>query len=94
MYTELVCNKLYEQEKVYQRFKNGDASTVQYQEFYDKEWGTRDANYVNRERLAYYLLYMDIDDEDAAAKCANDPYSEQLVEEYVDWKREVGLDRQ
>lgn len=63
MYTELVKEKLWEQLEVYQAFKNGDTSSVQYRESKDKRWGTSDANYLNRMRLSYYLLYAQIDDE-------------------------------
>lgn len=63
MYTELVKEKLWEQLEVYQAFKNGDTSSVQYRESKDKEWGTSDANYLNRMRLSYYLLYAQMNDE-------------------------------
>lgn len=65
MNSELVKEKLFEQTKVYQELKNGEYSQVQYVEQYDKEWGKRDRNYLNRMRLAYYLLYAHIDDENA-----------------------------
>lgn len=64
MHTELIKEKLFEEAEVYQALKSGNTSSVQYTEYYDKEWGTRDANYLNRMRLAYYLLYVNIDDED------------------------------
>ena len=63
MKSELVKEKLFEQSKVYQALKNGEYSQVQYVEQYDKVWGRRDRNYLNRMRLAYYLLYAHIDDE-------------------------------
>lgn len=63
MNSELMKEKLFEQAKVYQELKNGDYSQVQYVEQYDKEWGKCDKNYLNRMRLAYYLLYAHIDDE-------------------------------
>lgn len=63
MHVELIKKKLFEQSDVYQALKNGDASLVQYREYKDKQWGTQDANYKNRMRLAYYLLYANIDDE-------------------------------
>ncbi len=56
--------KLFEQSDTYQVLKSGDTSMIQYSGYYDERWGTRDANYLNRMRLAYYLLYADIDDED------------------------------
>ncbi|MCI8801673.1 hypothetical protein NSB25_04520 [Acetatifactor muris] len=55
--------KLEEQRKVYEALKAGDAGLVCYKEFQNGEWGTDDANYTNRLRLAYYLLYDQIDDE-------------------------------
>lgn len=63
MNSELVKEKLFEQSKVYQALKSGEYSQVQYVEQYDKVWGKSDRNYLNRMRLAYYLLYAHIDDE-------------------------------
>lgn len=57
--------KIEEQQAVYHALKAGDASTVRYKEFQNGEWGTDDENYVNRLRLAYYLLYCHIEDEEA-----------------------------
>lgn len=65
MYTELIKDKLFEQSEVYRALKSGVTVSVQYCGYKDEEWGTRDANYLNRMRLAYYLLYARIDDEDA-----------------------------
>ena len=67
MHSELVKGKLFEQAKVYQALKSGDYSQVQYVEQNDKVWGKGDRNYRNRMRLAYYLLYAHIDDEDTVA---------------------------
>ncbi|MCH5270328.1 MAG: hypothetical protein J1E83_06215 [Lachnospiraceae bacterium] len=64
MYTELIKEKLFEQSETYRVLKSGDTSFVQYNGYRDERWGTRDANYLNRMRLAYYLLYANIDDED------------------------------
>ena len=64
MYTELIKNKLFEQSEVYKALKNGDTSLVQYSGYKDAVWGIRDANYLNRMRLTYYLLYANVDDED------------------------------
>lgn len=64
MHTELIKAKLFEQSETYQALKSGDTSFIQYSGYYDERWGTRDANYLNRMRLAYYLLYANIDDED------------------------------
>ena len=64
MHTELIKAKLFEQSETYQALKSGDTSLVQYSGYYDERWGTGDANYLNRMRLAYYLLYANIDDED------------------------------
>lgn len=63
MYIELLRNKLLEQEQVYQALKKGDVSEVAYKSYRHPEFGTQDANYNNRMRLAYYLLYENIDDE-------------------------------
>ncbi len=59
--------KLKEQQEVYVSLKAGNTDTVCYKEFQNGEWGTDDADYVNRLRLAYYLLYWKIKDEDAVA---------------------------
>ena len=40
---------------------------VCYKEFQNGEWGTDDENYTNRLRLAYYLLYCHIEDEEVVA---------------------------
>ena len=64
---ELLEQKLFEQSKVYQALKSGEYSLVQYIEQYDKVWGKSDRNYLNRMRLAYYLLYAHIDDEKTVA---------------------------
>lgn len=63
MYIELLKNKLLEQEQVYLALKNGDASDICYKSYRDAEFGTQDANYTNRMRLSYYLLYENINDE-------------------------------
>ena len=63
MNTELLKDKLFQQSVVYNAVKNGDCSQVQYVEQYDSQWGKCDKNYTNRMRLAYYLLYAHIDDE-------------------------------
>lgn len=64
MHTDLLKEKLFQQSQVLQALKNGDTSSVEYSGYRDKEWGIQDANYVNRMRLAYYLLYAHMDDED------------------------------
>ena len=64
-YIERLRNKLSKQREVYERLKLNDSATVCYHEKIDKEWGVGDANYTNRLRLTYYLLYEKIDDEAA-----------------------------
>lgn len=64
MYTALVKNKLFEQSEVYQALKSGETASVQYSGYKDEKWGIRDDHYLNRMRLAYYLLYAHVDDED------------------------------
>ena len=64
---EQLKSKLEEQQAVYQALKAGNDATVRYEEFYNGEWGTDDENYTNRLRLAYYLLYCHIEDEEAVA---------------------------
>ena len=59
--------KIGEQQKVYEALRAGNADLVCYKEFQNGEWGTDDANYTNRLRLTYYLLYERIDDERVAA---------------------------
>ena len=66
-YIEQIRSKLSEQQEVYLRLKSSDTSTVCYLETKDEEWGISDANYTNRLRLTYYLLYEKIDDEAAFA---------------------------
>ncbi len=62
---ERLRTKIEEQQAVYQALKAGDSKTVCYKEFQNGEWGTDDENYTNRLRLAYYLLYCHIEDEEA-----------------------------
>ena len=64
---ERLRTKIEEQQAVYQALKAGDSKTVCYKEFQNGEWGTDDENYMNRLRLAYYLLYCHIEDEEAVA---------------------------
>lgn len=64
MSMKILYKKILEQEAVYEALKHGDTHQVQYREYCDKEYGTQDANYRNRARLAYYLLYADVDDEE------------------------------
>lgn len=64
MYISLVKNKLFEQEEVYQAIKSGETTSVQYSGYKDEKWGMMDKNYLSRMRLAYYLLYAHVDDED------------------------------
>ena len=61
---EQLKSKIEEQRTVYQALKAGDSGTVCYKEFQNGEWGTDDQNYTNRLRLAYYLLYCHIEDEE------------------------------
>ncbi len=58
-------SKIEEQQSVYQALKAGNDGTVCYKEFHNGEWGVDDENYTNRLRLAYYLLYCHIEDEEA-----------------------------
>ena len=64
MWLEQLRSKIEEQQAVYHALKEGDDGTVCYKEFQNGEWGTDDENYTNRLRLAYYLLYCHIEDED------------------------------
>ena len=67
MESEQLKAKIEEQQAVYHALKEGDNSMVCYKEFQNGEWGTDDENYTNRLRLAYYLLYCHIEDEEVAA---------------------------
>lgn len=64
---EQLKSKIEEQQAVYQALKAGNTDTVCYKEFHNGEWGTDDENYTNRLRLAYYLLYCHIEDEEVVA---------------------------
>jgi len=65
MWVEQLRAKIEEQQEVYHALKEGDVGTVCYKEFQNGEWGTDDENYTNRLRLAYYLLYCHVEDEEA-----------------------------
>lgn len=67
MYIDLVKNKISEQQEIYRHLKANETDTICYKKTYDKIYGTKDENYINRKRLAYYLLYEKIDDEEAIA---------------------------
>lgn len=67
MYADLLRNKILDQQTVYESLKADEKETVCYKELKDPECGTKDANYTNRMRLAYYLLYENIVDEEVIA---------------------------
>ncbi len=64
---ERLKEKLKKQQEIYASVKTGDTDAVCYKEFQNGEWGTDDANYTNRLRLAYYLLYWKTGEEDVIA---------------------------
>ena len=64
MYLDILKNKIFEQAEVYDKVKNGERSSVVWKAFHDTEWGIRDFNYLNRNRLAHYISYARIDDEE------------------------------
>ncbi len=64
---EQLRSKIEEQQAVYRALKAGNDGTVRYKEFRNGEWGTDDENYTNRLRLAYFLLYCHIEDEEAVS---------------------------
>lgn len=68
MYTERLWDKLSEQAAVYQALKENDFSSVCYREHQDERYGTEDANYTNRLRFSYYLLYGKAGDEETIAR--------------------------
>lgn len=63
-YIVLLRNKLLEQRDIYVALKSGQKETVCYKEYRDDIYGTQDANYTNRLRLACFLFYEKIDDEE------------------------------
>lgn len=67
MYIELLKTKLFEQLDIYRDVKAGNVSSVQYCKYRDEKYGLMDSNYVNRMRLAYYLLYANIFDVDKSS---------------------------
>jgi len=64
MGVERLKAEIEKQQEVYHALKEGHDGTVCYKEFQNGEWGTDDENYTNRLRLAYYLLYCHVDDEE------------------------------
>ena len=64
MYFDVLKNKIFEQAEVYDKVKNGERSSVVWKAFHDAEWGTRDCNYLSRNRLAHYILHARIDDDE------------------------------
>lgn len=67
MVTARLKNKIGKQEQVWHALQAGDTGTVCYKEFQNGEWGTDDENYKNHLRLACYLLYFHIEDEEAVS---------------------------
>lgn len=63
MYIDNLRNKLLQQQCMYQAVKTNHMQSVSYQKSIDPTYGTYDKNYVNRLRLAYYMLYEHIQDE-------------------------------
>lgn len=63
-YVALLRNKILEQREIYYAFKTGKNETVCYKEYIDDIYGTQDANYINRLRMACFLFYEKIDDEE------------------------------
>lgn len=56
-YLYLFRTELLKQREIYLALKEGHGESVCYKPCQDEEWGTQDANYTARLRLAYYLLY-------------------------------------
>ena len=52
-----------EQSSVYKAIQNGDISLVHFKPYKDEIYGIQDENYLNRQRLCYYLFYSHIFDE-------------------------------
>lgn len=63
VYIQLIKELILKQADLYGRAANGDYTEVNYLEIKDPERGIKDGNYTNRLRLAYYLLFDNIDDE-------------------------------
>lgn len=63
MFIHLIKERLNEQTNIYKAVQNGDSSLVQFKPYTDEIYGTQDENYLNRQRLCYYLLYNHIIDE-------------------------------
>ncbi|MDE7328012.1 MAG: hypothetical protein K2N63_17325, partial [Lachnospiraceae bacterium] len=66
-YLNLLETELMKQHDVYLAVKEGHRDSVCYKAYRDKEWGTQDANYTGRLRLACYLLYEKEGDEETVA---------------------------
>lgn len=64
MYRQKLLDKINEQKSVYEKALSGDFETVRYKKSYSEEWGISDENHTNRLRLAYYLMFNEIDNED------------------------------
>ena len=63
-YIQLLWDRLAEQEHVYRAVLAGDRASVCHAPYQDSTYGTQDANYRSRMRLAYYLLYAGIREEE------------------------------
>ena len=57
MFLTLLKNKLNEQDNIYKTVQAGDTSLVLFKPYNDEIYGIQDENYINRQRLSYYILY-------------------------------------
>lgn len=64
MYLDLLRAEILKQREVYLALKAGRKESVCYKSYRHPEFGTQDENYENRLRLAYYLLYEKVEDEE------------------------------
>lgn len=63
LYLDMIKELIEMQKSLFEKVENGDYSEVCYLEKKDKEWGICDKNYFNRLRLAYYMLFKNMDKE-------------------------------
>lgn len=63
MFHSLLSNKLDEQMITLKAVQDKDYSSIHYKPYKDEIYGTQDENYLNRQRLCYYILYTHYFDE-------------------------------
>lgn len=86
MYRKMITDKINEQKEVYEKALAGDLETVRYKKRYSKEWGVSDEHWINRLRLAYYLIFNNIYNEELTLRL----FEEEVIDRETDDFQGIG----